>query len=64
MSVHDKLEKVNVKNLVFIRELVEAGKLRPVIDRNYPWEQIVEAHTYVDKGHKKGNIAITVTQGD
>jgi len=64
MSIHDKLEKVNVKNLVFIRELVEAGKLRPVIDRNYPWEQIVEAHTYVDKGHKKGNIAITVTQGD
>ncbi len=64
MSVHDNLEKVNVKNLVFIRELVEAGKLRPVIDRTYPWEQIVEAHTYVDQGHKKGNVTITVEQGD
>ncbi|MEK6793199.1 MAG: NAD(P)-dependent alcohol dehydrogenase [Spirochaetota bacterium] len=61
-SIDDEALLLDSPRLDRVRALVEAGHIRPVTDRCYPFEQIVEAHRYVETGHKKGNVAITVNQ--
>jgi NADPH:quinone reductase-like Zn-dependent oxidoreductase len=60
MSVDDAFPRTKKTDLLLLKQLAEEGAFRPVIDRRYTLDEIVEAHRYVDQGHKKGNVIVTI----
>ncbi len=49
-----------LENFIFINQLIEDGNLKPVVDKTFPFEKLVEAHQYVEAGHKRGNVAVSI----
>lgn len=64
ISVDAGSPRARLEDLLLLKQLIEDGEVKPVVDRTYPLEQIAEAHRYVDQGHKKGNVVITISHGD
>ncbi len=60
VSVNGMMAKVSKEDMILLKKLTETEHLKPVIDRTYRLEEIAEAHMYVEKGHKKGNVSITL----
>jgi len=64
ISIDDGLPRSSIKDFIFLKELAESGKLKPVIDRICLLEEIPESHRYVEKGRKKGNLIISVKHNE
>ena len=60
LSIDDKFPRFRAEDLLLLKRLAESGALKPVIDRTYSLDEIVEAHRYVEEGHKRGNVIVTV----
>jgi len=58
------IAKMNQKDLVFVKELLEAGKIVPVIERRYPLREVPEAIRYLEEGHARGKVVITIEQNN